>query len=101
MGDKVGDGIYWEWCAGSSGLPCPLYSWSSGKVEKVNTKRNPEGMKRVAPETLNADAFGVAEGSIANFERVWQERFKPGIETDDAQHIHPPEKMLPRTHPFS
>ena len=40
--------------------PCPWSSWKVGKVEKVNTKRKPEGKKRVASDTLAAEPFEVA-----------------------------------------
>ena len=59
--------------------PCPWLSWKVGKVEKVNTKRNPEGKKRVASDTLAAEPFKVAKGSIADSDRVWQERFNRTI----------------------
>ena len=59
--------------------PCPWSSWKVGKVEKVNIKRNPEGKKRVASDTLAAEAFEVAKGSIADSDRVWQERFNRTI----------------------
>ena len=48
-------------------------------LKGLNAKRNPEGTKLSTSETLAAGPFEVSEGSIADFDRVWQEQFKPGI----------------------
>ena len=48
-------------------------------LKGLNAKRNPEGTKLSTSETLAAGTFEVSEGSIADFDRVWQEQFKPGI----------------------